>query len=181
MSRGEARVCSRTWLGRPDGLIDYLPSLLNAGPIQFYSVFISYSTANQDFAERLHADPQARGVRCWFAPHDIQGGKKIHDQIDAAIRVYDRLLLILSSESMSSRWLKTEIEKVREKEVSLNRDVLYPITLVPFSEIRSRRQFNAGLGEDTARAIREFSYRTSAAGRPTTAGIWNRSRNSSPH
>jgi len=74
-------------------------------------VFISYSTANQDFAERLHADLQARGVRCWFAPHDLEGGKKIHDQIDEAIRVYDRLLVILSRESMSSRWVKTEIEK----------------------------------------------------------------------
>jgi hypothetical protein len=38
----------------------------------------------------------------WFAPHNIQGGKKIHEQIDEAIRVYDRLLLILSENSMSS-------------------------------------------------------------------------------
>ena len=50
--------------GLPDTLIDYLPSLVNAGPIQFYSCFISYSTANQDFAERLHADlpPRASGA-----------------------------------------------------------------------------------------------------------------------
>jgi hypothetical protein len=37
--------------GLPDLLIDYLQSLLSAGPIQFYSCFISYSTANQGFAE----------------------------------------------------------------------------------------------------------------------------------
>jgi TIR domain len=56
---------------------------------------ISYSTRNQDFAERLHADLQDKGVRCWFAPHDIQSGKKIHEQIDEAIRLHDRLLLML--------------------------------------------------------------------------------------
>jgi hypothetical protein len=77
--------------------------LLNAGQIQFYSCFISYSTANQDFADRLYADLQARGVRCRFARHDIRPGRKIHDQVYEAIRVYDRLLLILSKESMSSR------------------------------------------------------------------------------
>jgi hypothetical protein len=48
-------------------------------------------------------------VRCWFAPHDVQGGRKLHDQIDHAIRIYDRLLLILSDHSMNSEWVKTEI------------------------------------------------------------------------
>ena len=62
--------------------IEYLPALLGATAIQFYSCFISYSTQNQDFAERLHADLQNKGVRCWFAPHDIQAGKKLHEQID---------------------------------------------------------------------------------------------------
>jgi uncharacterized protein YjbI with pentapeptide repeats len=142
--------------GLPEGLIDYLPSLLNAGPIQFYSCFISYSTANQEFAERLHADLQARGVRCWFAPHDMEGGKRIHDQIDEAIRIHDRLLLILSRESMSSRWVKTEIEKARAKELRSNRNVLFPLALVPFSEIQAWRQFDADLGEDTARTVRDY-------------------------
>ena len=70
---------------------------LTGAALDFYSCFISYSTANQDFAERLHADLQAKGVRCWFAPHDIQGGRKIHEQIDEAIRLYDKLVLILSA------------------------------------------------------------------------------------
>jgi hypothetical protein len=142
--------------GLPDRLIDYLPSLLNAGPLQFYSCFISYSTANQDFADRVHADLQNKGIRCWFAPHDMQPGRKIHDQIDEAIRVYDRLLLILSKESMSSRWVKTEIGKARKKEVASGRHVLFPLALVPFTDIRVWEQFNADLGEDTAQEIREY-------------------------
>ena len=91
--------------GLPDEFIDYLPSLLNQ-PIQFYSCFISYSTQDQPFADRLYADLQNKNVRCWFASHNIQGGKKIHEQIDEAIRVYDRLLLILSDASMASEWIK---------------------------------------------------------------------------
>ena len=82
-------------VGLPDNLIDYLPSLLNQ-PIQFYSCFISYSSKDQAFAERLHADLQAKGVRCWFAPHDMQTGAKILDAIDEAIRLRDKVLLVLS-------------------------------------------------------------------------------------
>jgi uncharacterized protein YjbI with pentapeptide repeats len=142
--------------GLPDRLIDYLPSVLNASPIQFSSCFISYSTANQGFADRLHADLQDRGVRCWFAPHDMSPGRKIHEQIDQAIRVYDRLLLILSKESMSSPWVKTEIAKARKKEVTSGRRVLFPLALVPYGDIKTWEQFNADLGEDTAREIREY-------------------------
>jgi hypothetical protein len=56
---------------------------------------------------------QANGVRCWFAPHDIQGGRKIHDQIDEAIRLYEKLLLVLSDASMTSVWVKTEIANAK--------------------------------------------------------------------
>ncbi len=76
--------------GVPDELIAYVGSMVGR-PIEYYSCFISYSTHDQEFAERLYADLQAKGVRCWFAPHDIHGGRKIHEQIDEAIRLHDKL------------------------------------------------------------------------------------------
>lgn len=142
--------------GLPDKLIDYLPSLLETHPIQVYGCFISYSTSNQDFADRLHADLQARGVRCWFAPHDMRPGQEIEEQIDRAIRVSSRLLLILSRESMASSWVITEIEKARAKEIALKRHVLFPLALVPFSEIRAWKHFDPDLVEDIAKRIRRF-------------------------
>jgi hypothetical protein len=141
--------------GLPDVLIDYLPSLLNQ-PIQFYSCFISYSTKDQEFAERLHADLQNKGVRCWFAPHDIQGGKKIHEQIDEAIRLYDRLLLLLSQDSMESKWVKTEIADARAREERENRRMLFPVRLVDFETLRDWKCFDADTGTDSAREIREY-------------------------
>jgi hypothetical protein len=141
--------------GLPDVYIDYLPSLL-AHSIQFYSCFISYSTKDQDFAERLYADLQNKGVRCWFAPEDIQGGKKLHDQIDTAIRLYDRLLLILSEASMESEWVKTEIATARQKEIALKRRVLFPISVVPFDVVQQWSCFDADTGKDSAREIREY-------------------------
>ena len=96
--------------GVPASFIAYMHPL-TAVAFEFCSCFISYSTLDQKFAERLHADLQAKGVRCWFAPHDIQGGRKLHEQIDDAIKLYNKLLLILSDASMSSEWESTEISK----------------------------------------------------------------------
>jgi hypothetical protein len=48
-------------------------------------------------------------LRVWFAPEDIQGGKKLHQQIERAIQVHDRLLLVLSESSIHSEWVITEI------------------------------------------------------------------------
>ena len=153
--------------GLPDVLIDYLPSLLNQ-PIQFYSCFISYSTMDQEFAERLYADLQNKGIRCWFAPHDIQGGKKIHEQIDAAIRVYDRLLLILSPSSMKSEWVQTEIAKARKREKQESRRMLFPVRLVGFQELQAWECFDADLEKILRVRFANTMYRISALGKTMT-------------
>jgi hypothetical protein len=78
-------------VGLPERLINSLPSLL--GKDEYHSCFISYSTKDQECAERLHADLQNKGVRCWFAPHDLPIGAKTRDAIDKEIKLRDKLLL----------------------------------------------------------------------------------------
>jgi len=115
-------------VGLPDRLIEYLPSLLNQA-IQYFSCFISYSTKDQDFADRIHADLQNKGVRCWFAPHDMPIGGKILDEIDAAIRLRDKVLLILSEHSIKSDWVEDEVTKAFEEERKRGQIVLFPLRL----------------------------------------------------
>ena len=141
--------------GLSDTFIEYLPSLLNQ-PIQFYSCFISYSSKDENFAKRLHADLQNNGVRCWFAPKDIKGGRKLHEQIGEAIRLHEKLLLILSEHSMNSEWVKTEIAKARQREVKEKHQVLFPVALTPFEQIKEWECFDADTGKDSAREIREY-------------------------
>jgi len=117
--------------GVPEPFITNMKSLVAAmSPIDFYSCFISYSSKDQDFVERLYADLQAKGVRCWFAPEDLKIGDKFRPRIDEAIRVYDKLLLILSENSIHSPWVETEVETAFEKErKSSGKTVLFPIRL----------------------------------------------------
>ena len=61
--------------GVPDSFLEYMRSLVG-NPIDYYSCFISYSSKDQAFAERLYADLQSKGVRCWYAPEDMDIGDK---------------------------------------------------------------------------------------------------------
>ncbi|MEM9670649.1 MAG: toll/interleukin-1 receptor domain-containing protein [Pseudomonadota bacterium] len=114
--------------GLPDDLSDYMPSLVNDA-IQFYSCFISYSSKDQGFADCLHADLQNNGVRCWFAPHDLPIGKKILDGLDEAIRMRDRVVLILSEDAINSDWVEDEVSTAFEEERRRKETMLFPIRL----------------------------------------------------
>ena len=52
--------------------------------------------------------------------------------------------------------MKTEIGKARKKERDRGRRVLFPIRLVPFDNIRAWEQFDADIGGDSAKEIREY-------------------------
>ncbi len=141
--------------GVPEELITYLPSLISGKAIQYYSCFISYSSKDEEFAKRLHADLQARGVRVWFAPEDIKGGRKLHEQIPEAIRLYDKLLLVLSENSMQSEWVKTEIRHARKDEAREKRRKLFPISLVEFNKI-GEWEAPDDTAKDMAVEVREY-------------------------
>jgi hypothetical protein len=141
--------------GLPEALIEYLPSILGE-PFQFYSCFISYSSADEDFCRRLHGRLQDAGLRVWFAPHDIQGGRKTHEQIDQAIRVYDKLLLVLSPHSMQSPWVEFEIRRARKREVTEQRRLFFSVRLVDFEAIKAWECFDADTAKDLATEIREY-------------------------
>ena len=97
--------------------------------VEFRSCFISYSTRDQAFANRLYTDLQSNGVRCWFAPEDLKIGDPFRQRIDDAIRKHDKLLLILSKQSVESAWVRDEVESCLERETREERSVLFPVRL----------------------------------------------------
>ena len=154
-SKGKIPAIFLRGCGVPEEFIESARSI-GRNPIEYYSCFISYSTHDHEFAERLHADLQAKGVRCWFAPHDIKGGRKIHEQIDEAIRLHDKLLLVLSEHSMASEWVKSEVANARRREVKDGKRVLFPVRLVGVETLRDWECFDGDTGKDSAREIREY-------------------------
>jgi hypothetical protein len=114
--------------GVSDNFIAYARSLV-ATPIEYYTCFISYSSKDEAFAERLRADLQSKGVRCWFAPEDLRIGDKFWHKIDESIRMFDKLMIVLSEHSVKSEWVEREVMAAIEKESKRKQTVLFPIRL----------------------------------------------------
>jgi len=68
-------------------------------------------------------------VRCWYAPEDMKIGDRIRPRIDQEIRLRDKLLVILSNNSLASEWVGDEVEAALEEEKASRRTILFPIRL----------------------------------------------------
>jgi len=114
--------------GVPEEFIQYAASLVGKA-IEYYSCFLSYSSKDDDFARRLYNDLQGKNVRTWFAPEDLKIGDRFRSRIDESIRIHDKLVLILSANSVNSDWVETEVESAIEREQKEGKDVLFPIAI----------------------------------------------------
>ncbi|MGB6990649.1 MAG: toll/interleukin-1 receptor domain-containing protein [Candidatus Sulfotelmatobacter sp.] len=143
--------------GVPEALITYIPSLVAAqAGIEYNSLFICYATEDHEFAERLSVDLEANGYRCWFTPRNSYSDEWMPDQVDQAIQMQDRLLLIISKDSMNSRWAKEEVQKAYNRGVKENRRVLYPVSIRPIEELAKWEEIQPDAGKESAHELRQY-------------------------
>src|SRR5262249_31333405 len=114
--------------GVPRDYIEFFRSRIGKA-IEYYSSFISYSTIDQDFADRLYNDLRQKGIRTWLATEELKIGDRFRTRINEAIRIHDKLLVVLSKHSVKSEWVGDEVEAAFEREHRDGGTVLFPIRL----------------------------------------------------
>jgi len=114
--------------GVPEEFIQYASSLVGKA-IEYYSCFLSHSSKDGEFTRRLYNDLQGRNIRTWYAPEELKIGDRFRSRIDESIRIHDKLVLILSANSIASDWVQTEVERALERERKEGKDVLFPIAI----------------------------------------------------
>lgn len=77
-------------------------------------IFISYSRRDQEFVTRLASDLDAQVAGVWFDQSAIQAGEIWHDEIMEGIRDCKAFVLVLSPDSIESRYVKEEVNKALE-------------------------------------------------------------------
>jgi hypothetical protein len=127
-SKGDIPGAFLRGTGVPESFIAHIGSLVGQ-VLPFYSCFISHSSRDQAFAERLHADLRGKGVRCWFTPEDMSIRDEVLPSLHRALGQHDKLLLVLSKHSVGSHWAQYEVEAALDQEHEQNRRVLFPIRL----------------------------------------------------
>jgi hypothetical protein len=110
--------------------------------IQYYSCFLSHAGTDKDFAVRLRQDLITNNVSCWLDRSDMQGGRFFRAQINEAIKLHDKLILVCSRVAMDRDNVIDEVRQARARERDTGKQMLFPIRLDDF--ITSREAVRLG-------------------------------------
>jgi|GEM_PF-5017585 hypothetical protein len=76
-----------------------------------YDVFISYASKDKAAANAACAVLEARNIRCWIAPRDVQPGQPYGEAIIDAIHGCRLMVLVFSSNANASGHIPKEVER----------------------------------------------------------------------
>ncbi len=97
--------------------------------IEFQSIFISYSFADKEFANKINDELIKKGIMTFLWEKDSPGGIKLKNIMSTEIKEKDRILFIASKNSLKSPACQFELSEGRIKQESTWEDVLFPIHL----------------------------------------------------
>lgn len=72
-------------------------------------IFLSHSSGDRDFANRLAEIIRQHGVPVWYSQTNIMGAQQWHDEIGSALERCDWFVLVLSPNAVNSIWVKREL------------------------------------------------------------------------
>ena len=85
-------------------------------------IFISYSRKDIEFVERLVSDLKSADLTVWYDLSGLDGGTQWGTEIQRAIKQSQHFLLVLSPNSLESKWVQREFlyaEKINLKVIPL--------------------------------------------------------------
>lgn len=118
-------------------------------------VFISYSSKDRAYAERLVSALVLNAVQVWYDQRDLKVGQQIHDKIQESLLQVDFLGVLLTRNSLASTWVKEELTLAKQRELEERNVVILPLLFEQVSlplHLRSRKyadfsDFDSGFRE----------------------------------
>lgn len=104
-----------------------------------YVVFISHSSLDAWIARTIAEKIQSVGVDCWLDQKDLEGGDVIPDEIIRGIDACQEAIVLISPNSVNSRWVSFEIGGVlaQHKRVTPILNNVRPGEMDPMKDIKS--------------------------------------------
>ncbi|HEY0050497.1 MAG TPA: toll/interleukin-1 receptor domain-containing protein [Pyrinomonadaceae bacterium] len=86
-------------------------------------VFLSYAHKDIDLAKKIEAVLEGEGLQVWNAETEILPGDNFAEKISDALKASDAMVVLLTPESLNSKWIQWEIEYALSNK-SYNRRVI---------------------------------------------------------
>ncbi len=93
------------------------------------SIFLSHSHADKPFARRLAADLRKAGHAVWIDEAEINIGDSLIEKIREGLDQVDFVAAIITSASVTSKWVTRELDIASNREIEENRVVVLPLLL----------------------------------------------------
>ena len=92
-------------------------------------VFISHSSLDKPFAKMLCMDLEANGYIPWLDEWDIKVGESIPERVSNGLQEADFVIVILSENAISSKWVEREWQSKYWNEIEHDRIHVLPLLL----------------------------------------------------
>lgn len=93
------------------------------------SIFVSHSSADKNFVRSLAVDLAEMGHRPWVDEWQILGGESIPTKIAEGLAGADYVILVLSKNSVASKWVENEWQAKHWDEISSRRIFVIPVLI----------------------------------------------------
>ena len=104
-----------------------LPEIYYKEKIILSSIFLSHTSLDKPFVEKLARDLKRIGINVWFDKWEIKIGESITWRIEEGIRENEYLGIVLSPEALGSEWVKSELGAAWVKQMQLRKVFVIPI------------------------------------------------------
>ena len=79
-------------------------------------IFISHATKDDEFVKELRLALEGQGLSVWVDSRNLRGGDKLAPGINQAIEQARQVIVVLSTNTINSPWVRKEIQKAQEVE-----------------------------------------------------------------
>lgn len=92
-------------------------------------VFISHSSVDKPFVDKLVGDLTKVGVTVWYDKFDIKLGDSIPGKINDGLSKAKYFIIVLSNSSVNSKWVQEELNSALMKQINLSGTFILPVKI----------------------------------------------------
>jgi hypothetical protein len=94
-----------------------------------WTVFLSHSSEDKEFVERLAADLDRRGISVWYDDWELKVGDSLRERVSEGIHKSSYFAVVVSEASSQSKWVKQELNQAFARHVEAEGNFILPVVV----------------------------------------------------